>query len=190
MHEWGRARDAFLLEREYGAVFKGMDYGTRLTRFESWHHHFGFLDGLRGQESACKSGDPGLIPGTGRSLRGENGNPPQYSCLENPMDRGGAGGVQSIGLQRVRHYWATSLSLSREDKESNKTCPFNKEKTKLKTHQLFKKLNKLILILVILTTHKLFLWDLGVGAQIFTKLFFLTFKSCPIFFLSPEIASI
>ena len=65
-----------------------MDYGTRLTRFESWHHHFGFLDGLRGQESTCKSGDPGLIPGTGRSLRGENGNPPQYSCLEDPMDRG------------------------------------------------------------------------------------------------------
>ena len=100
------------------------------------------------------------------------------------------GGVQSIGLQRVRHYWATSLSLSREDKESNKTCPFNKKKTKLKTHQLFKKLNKLILILVILTTHKIVLWDLGVGAQIFTKTFFLTFKSCPIFFLSPEIASI
>ena len=103
MHEWGRARDAFLLEREYGAVFKGMDYGTRLTRFESWHHHFGFLDGLRGQESACKSGDPGLIPGTGRSLRGENGNPPQYSCLENPMDRGAwQTAVHGVAKSRTR----------------------------------------------------------------------------------------
>ena len=33
-------------------------------------------------------GDPGLIPGSGRSSGEENGNPLQYSCLENPMDRG------------------------------------------------------------------------------------------------------
>ena len=32
--------------------------------------------------------DPGLIPGSGRSLGGGNGNPSQYSCLENPMDGG------------------------------------------------------------------------------------------------------
>ena len=32
--------------------------------------------------------DAGLIPGLGRSPRGGNGNPLQYSCLENPMDRG------------------------------------------------------------------------------------------------------
>ena len=32
-------------------------------------------------------GDPGLIAGLGRSPGGENGNPLQYSCLENPMDR-------------------------------------------------------------------------------------------------------
>ena len=40
-----------------------------------------------GKESACKAGDPGLIPVSGRSS-GEAGNPLQYSCLENPMDRG------------------------------------------------------------------------------------------------------
>ena len=34
------------------------------------------------------SGDAGLIPGSGRSLGGGNGNPLQYSCLENSMDRG------------------------------------------------------------------------------------------------------
>ena len=32
--------------------------------------------------------DTGLIPGSGRSLGGRHGNPLQYSCLENPMDRG------------------------------------------------------------------------------------------------------
>ena len=40
------------------------------------------------KESACSIGDLGLIPGLGRSPREGNGNPLQYSCLENPMDRG------------------------------------------------------------------------------------------------------
>ena len=43
---------------------------------------------LSGKESACNVGDPGLIPGLGRSPRKRNGNPLQYFCLENPMDRG------------------------------------------------------------------------------------------------------
>ena len=38
--------------------------------------------------SACTEGDPGSIPGLRRSSGEGNGNPPQYSCLENPMDRG------------------------------------------------------------------------------------------------------
>ena len=46
--------------------------------------------------------DMGSIPGLGRSPGGRHGNPLQYSCLENPMDRG-AWWVRSIGLQRVRH---------------------------------------------------------------------------------------
>ena len=39
-----------------------------------------------GKESAYNVGDPGLIPGSGRSAGEGNGNPLQYSCLENPMD--------------------------------------------------------------------------------------------------------
>ena len=38
--------------------------------------------------SACNVGDPGLIPGSGRSPEEGDVNPLQYSCLENPMDRG------------------------------------------------------------------------------------------------------
>ena len=45
--------------------------------------------------------DVGLIPWFGRSPRGGHGNPLQYSCLENSMDRG-AGRLQSIGSERVR----------------------------------------------------------------------------------------
>ena len=40
-----------------------------------------------GKESACDTGDPGSIPGSGRSPEEGNGNPLQYSCLENSMDR-------------------------------------------------------------------------------------------------------
>ena len=47
-----------------------------------------FPDGSDGKESACNSGDQGLIPGLGRSPGEGNGNPLQYSCLENSMDRG------------------------------------------------------------------------------------------------------
>ena len=48
----------------------------------------GFLGGSDGKESACNAGDPGLIPGSGRSPGEGNGNPLQYSCLENSVDRG------------------------------------------------------------------------------------------------------
>ena len=44
--------------------------------------------GSDGKESACSMGDPGLIPGSGRSPGEGNGNPLQCSCLENSMDRG------------------------------------------------------------------------------------------------------
>ena len=40
------------------------------------------------KESACSVGDPASIPGSGRSPGEGHGNPLQYSCLENPMDRG------------------------------------------------------------------------------------------------------
>ena len=44
--------------------------------------------GSDGKESTYNVGDLGLIPGSGRSPREGNGNPLQYSCLENPTDRG------------------------------------------------------------------------------------------------------
>ena len=47
-----------------------------------------FLGGSDRKESTCDAGDLGLIPGSGRSFREGNGNPLQYSCLENSMDRG------------------------------------------------------------------------------------------------------
>ena len=47
-----------------------------------------FNFGSDGEESACNTGDLGLIPGLGRSPGEGNGYPLQYSCLENSMNRG------------------------------------------------------------------------------------------------------
>ena len=49
---------------------------------------YDFPGGSDGKESACNTGDLGSIPGLGVSPGGGHGNPLQYSCLENPMDRG------------------------------------------------------------------------------------------------------
>ena len=49
-------------------------------------NNLGFPDGSEGKASACNAGEPGSIPGSGRSPGEGNGNPLQYSCLENPMD--------------------------------------------------------------------------------------------------------
>ena len=55
-----------------------------------------------GKESVCSAEDPSSIPGKGRSPEEGNGNPLQYSCLENPIDRE-ARQATVQGLQRVGH---------------------------------------------------------------------------------------
>ena len=66
----------------------------------------GFPDGSDSQKSACSAGDLDLIPELGRSPGGGHGNPLQYSCLENAMDRG-AWQAKSMGSQRAGHDWGT-----------------------------------------------------------------------------------
>ena len=83
-----------------------------LTQESSLHSPaLDFPGGSDGKASAHNVGDPGSIPGWGRSSGEGNGNPLHYSCLENPIDRE-RGRLQSMGSQRVGHYWTTSLSLS------------------------------------------------------------------------------
>ena len=60
-----------------------------------------FPGGSDGKASAYSAGDPGLIPGSGRSPGEGNGNPLQYSCLENPMD----GGTWWATVQGVAKSW-------------------------------------------------------------------------------------
>ena len=72
----------------------------------------GFPGGSEVKASVCNVGDLDSIPGSGRFPGEGNGNPLQYSCLENPRDLGAWWAIQSTGSQRVGHDWATSLSLS------------------------------------------------------------------------------
>ena len=53
-----------------------------------YKHKLGFPGGSASKESTCNVGDLGLIPGLGIYPGGGHGNPLEYSCLENPMDRG------------------------------------------------------------------------------------------------------
>ena len=75
-----------------------------------------------GKASASNAGDLGSIPGSGRSPGEGNGNPPQYSCLENPMDRW-AWQATVHGMARVGYnlalfflyqlsYWGSQLPTS------------------------------------------------------------------------------
>ena len=63
-------------EREYAAILETYSYYYR-----------GFPSGSASKESSCNGGDLGSIPGSGRSPGEGNGNPFQYSCPGNPMDR-------------------------------------------------------------------------------------------------------
>ena len=65
----------------------------------------GFPGGSDGKESACGAGDERSIPGSGRSSGEGNGNPLQYSCLENPM----GGGAWQATVHGVTKSW-TQLS--------------------------------------------------------------------------------
>ena len=64
---------------------------------------WGFPGGSVVKNLPVNAGDVGLIPGSGRSLGEGNGNPLQYSCLENPPDRG-AWWATVQGVAGVRNY--------------------------------------------------------------------------------------
>ena len=70
----------------------------------------GFPCSSVGKESACNAGDPCSIPRLGRSPGERNGNPLQYSCLENPMDKGALQAIVHV-VARAGHDLVTKPSI-------------------------------------------------------------------------------
>ena len=77
--------------------------------------------GAEVKASACSAGDLGSIPGSGRSPGEGNGNPLQYSCLENPMD-GGAWWATVYGVAKSRTR-LSDLTFTFLYVNSLKVCP-------------------------------------------------------------------
>ena len=90
--KWGAM--AFFEIQKYAALNK--------IKFISHPVRRGFPCGSAGKESACNVGDLGLIPGLGKSPGEGNGNPLQYSRLENSMDRGAWWAAVSCGVTKSR----------------------------------------------------------------------------------------
>ena len=82
----------------------------KVTGRNTWQIMNGFPGGSEVEESACNAGDLGSIPGSGRSPGEGNGNPLQYSCLENPMD-GGAWRAAVHGVAKSRTQLSDFTSL-------------------------------------------------------------------------------
>ena len=83
----GRDRDPEVENGHVGTSGEGegeTNWEIRINIYTLW----GFPGGSDCKESACNAGDPGSIPGSGRSPGEGNDSPLQYSCLENPMDSG------------------------------------------------------------------------------------------------------
>ena len=81
-----------------------------------------FPGGSDGKASAHKAADPGSIPGSERSPGEGNGNPLQYSCLENPMDRG-AWQVIVHGFAKS-HTWLSDFVFSFMGKKTKEVIYF------------------------------------------------------------------
>ena len=104
-----------------------INFASWIQYWTIWYKWDYFLEigSINSKESACQCRRPkryGLIPGSGWSPGIGNGNPFQYSCLENSIDRG-VWRAQSMGLQRVEHNWVTEhsnlVSLTLNDFQSS-----------------------------------------------------------------------
>ena len=100
-------------------IWESVRYSNYQALIQNW-----LPRSLSGTESACNARDAGSIPGWGRSLGGGNGNPLQFFCLGNPMDRGAwrlraHGGLKSMTQLRDQITTPDTKSESLEVRLSN-----------------------------------------------------------------------
>ena len=106
----------------------------------------GFPGSLDGKEPACNTGYLGFIPGSGRFPGKENGDPLQYSCLENPMDRGAWQATIHGGCKELDtgHDWVTNTFQEKSSLEGKQRGSFGSQSEK---HLLSQWSGKLLCIL-------------------------------------------
>ena len=97
----------------------GLKVSTGLAQNKYYVSYASFPGGSDSKASACNAGDPGLIPGLGRSSGEGNGNCSSTLAWKIPWMKG-PGRLQFMGLQRVRHDWATSLPYVAKGKTRSK----------------------------------------------------------------------
>ena len=101
---------------QYSGLENSMNFIVHgIAKIRTWLSNF--PGGSNEKASAYNAGDWDSIPGSGRSPGEGNGNPLQYSCLENPLD-GGPGWLLSMGSQRVGHYCTILLKRLWEEVSS------------------------------------------------------------------------
>ena len=87
---WGCSFHPSFPQQDHDSVTKGKHAQNLSSLFTALQYStLGFPGRLSGKESICQAGDMGSIPGSGRSPGVENGNPLQYSYLEDSMERWG-----------------------------------------------------------------------------------------------------
>ena len=100
---WNSKLLSTLLFFSFFLIFRFSFFGSVLDYQENWGKVQSFPRWLRGKESSCNvgwAGDTGSVSQFGRSPEGGLGNPLQYSCLENPKDKG-AEALQSAGCKQL-----------------------------------------------------------------------------------------
>ena len=85
---WAEKSSSSQASKKKDAQLCSWYYMDTLEQYRETTFIYFIPDGSDGKEPACSAGDPGSIPESGRSPGEGKGNPFQYSCLENPMDRG------------------------------------------------------------------------------------------------------
>ena len=124
---WQRAHLHFPLNYLYAAALQAVASGKKKANLPA---------------KAADVRDVGLISGSGRSPGGGHGNPLQYSCLENPLDRGAWRGYSPRGHRRVGHDWVTQhphvqthVLLSWPQSAHKFNCPLSQMAERHLTHQ-------------------------------------------------------
>ena len=125
---WTVGSDVQLSHRKWETMMPILTSSVGVTQFDrSLWQTVNFSGGSEGKASACDVGDPGSVPGWGRSPGEGNGHPLRCSCLENPLDKG-AWWTAIHGVTKSQTWlerWTLSLSLSHplSVKSDSDFCP-------------------------------------------------------------------